>query len=113
MEPSDFEKSKAFVIADIIDYAPNSVVVKTITKKTTGNVSAFAFDAGEVMTGKVSPFDTLLHIIDGKAEIIIDNSSHSLEAGHFIIVPAHSRNSIKASVKFKMLSIIIKSGYED
>jgi quercetin dioxygenase-like cupin family protein len=108
----DIEKSKAFIIVEIIEYVPNSVVTKTIIKKSTGNVSAEAFDTGEGLSEKISPFDTFAQIIDGKAEIIIDGKSHFLNTGQSIIIPAHTPNIIKANVKFKMISTIIKSGYE-
>jgi quercetin dioxygenase-like cupin family protein len=108
----DIEKSKAFIIVEIIEYVPNSVVTKTIIKKSTGNVSAEAFDTGEGLSEKISPFDTFAQIIDGKAEIIIDGESHFLNTGQSIIIPAHTPNIIKANVKFKMISTIIKSGYE-
>jgi quercetin dioxygenase-like cupin family protein len=113
MENSEFEKSKAFIIVEKIEYIPISVENKTIIKKTTGNVSAVSFDSGEILTEKISPFDTFIQIIDGKAEIVIDKISYLLETGESIIIPAHSRNIIKANVRFKMLSTIIKSGYED
>jgi quercetin dioxygenase-like cupin family protein len=89
------------------------VVIKTIIKKTTGNISAVSFDSGEALTEKSSPFDTFIQVIDGKAEIIIDGKSHLLETGQSIIIPAHSKNSLKANVRFKILSTIIKSGYEE
>ncbi len=108
-----FEKSKTFIIVEILEYVPNSVVIKTIVKKTTGNVSAVSFDSGEALIGRVSPFDTFIQVIEGKAEIIIDGRPNILETGHSIIVPAHARNTINAKQRFKMLSTIIKSGYED
>ena len=110
---TEFEKSKAFIIVEIIEYIPNSVVIKTIIKKTTGNVTAVSFDSGETLAEKTSPFDTFIQVIDGKAEIVIDGVSNLLETGQSIIIPAHSRNSINANVRFKMLSTIIKSGYEE
>ena len=113
MEYPEIEKSKAFIIVEIIEYMPNSVVIKTIIKKTTGNVSAVSFDSGEALTEKTSPFDTFIQIIDGQAQIIIDGKSNLLETGQSIIIPAHTRNSINANVRFKMISTIIKSGYED
>lgn len=109
----EFEKSKAFIIVEIIEYIPNSVVIKTIIKKTTGNVSAVSFDTGEALTEKISPFDTFIQIIDGKAEIVIDGKSHLLETGQSIIIPAHTRNAINANVRFKMISTIIKNGYAE
>jgi quercetin dioxygenase-like cupin family protein len=113
MEAIEFEKSKAFIIVEIIEYIPDSVVIKTIIKKTTGNISAVSFDTGEKLEEKTSPFDTFIQVIDGKAEIIIDGNSSLLETGQSIIIPAHSRNSIKANNRFKMISTVIKSGYED
>jgi len=113
LENSSLEKSKIYIVVEIIEYIPNSVVIKTIIKKTTGNVSAVSFDSGEALTEKISPFDTFIQVIDGKAEIVIDDVSNVLETGQSIIIPAHSRNTIKANVRFKMLSTIIKSGYDE
>ena len=112
-EVLEFEKSKALIIVEIIEYVPDSVVIKTIIKKTTGNISAVSFDTGEKLEEKTSPFDTFIQIIDGKAEIVIEDKSNLLETGQSIIIPAHSRNSIKANNRFKMISTVIKSGYED
>jgi quercetin dioxygenase-like cupin family protein len=113
LENSEVEKSSVFIILEIIEYVPNSVVIKTILKKTTGNVSVVSFDSGEALAEKISPFDTFIQVIDGKAEVIIDSTSHLLATGQSIIVLAHTRNTIKASERFKMISTIIKSGYED
>jgi quercetin dioxygenase-like cupin family protein len=113
MENSEVEKSKFFIIAEIIEYVPNSIVIKTIIKKTTGNVSVISLDSGEVLSEKPSPFDTFIQIIDGQAEIVINGEFTILDTGHAIIIPAHARNSIKANVRFKMISTTIKSGYED
>jgi quercetin dioxygenase-like cupin family protein len=113
MENQELEKSKVFIIVEILEYIPNSVVIKTILRKTTGNVSVVSFDSGEAMTEKTSPFDTFIQVIEGRAEIIIDNTSNLLDTGQSIIIPAHSRNTIKANVRFKMISTIIKSGYEE
>lgn len=88
------------------------MLIKTIIRKTTGNVSAVSFDSGEAMTEKISPFDTFIQIIEGKAEIFIDDKSTMLDTGQSIIIPAHSRNAIKANERFKMISTIIKSGYD-
>jgi quercetin dioxygenase-like cupin family protein len=113
MENKDLEKAKVFIIVEILEYVPNSVVIKTIIRKTTGNVSAVSFDSGEALTEKTSPFDTFIQIIDGEAEIVINGVSNKLHVGQSIIIPADARNVIKANVRFKMISTIIKSGYED
>jgi quercetin dioxygenase-like cupin family protein len=113
VENQEIEKGKTFIIVEIIEYVPNAVVIRTIIRKTTGNVSAVSFDSGESLTEKISPFDTFIQIIDGKAEIVIDGNSSMLDTGQSMIIPAHARNTIKANVRFKMLSTIIKSGYEE
>jgi len=113
MENTEFIKSDAFNVAEVIDYVPNSVVIKSIIKKITGNVSAVSFDSGELLCGKTSPFETFIQIIEGKAEVVIDDKSNLLETGQSIIIPAHTPNTIKANEKFKMISTLIKSGYED
>lgn len=112
MENFEVEKSKVFIIGEIITYVANAVVIKTIIKKTTGDVTAVSFDSGENLTEKISPFDTFIQIIEGRAEILIDDNSESLESGQSIIIPAHSRNTITANERFKMISTTIKSGYE-
>jgi quercetin dioxygenase-like cupin family protein len=109
----EFDTSKAFIIVEIIEYIPNSTVIKTIIKKTTGNVSAVSVDSGETLGIKTSAFDTFIQVIDGKAEVIINGTSHMLETGQSIIIPAHSSNTIKANERFKMISTVIKSGYEE
>ena len=68
----DLENTKAHILVEIIEYVPNAVLIKTIIKKATGNVSAMSFDSNEGLTEKTSPFDSFAQIIDGKAEIIID-----------------------------------------
>ena len=108
----EIEKSKAHITVEIIEYVPHSVLSKTIIKKTTGNISVISFDDGEGLSEKTSPFDTFTQIIDGKAEIVIDSQSHLLQTGESIIIPAHTPNLIKANGRFKMISTVIKSGYE-
>ena len=109
---AELEKSKSHIIVEIIEYVSNSVVSKTIIKKSTGNISVMSFDSGEGLTEKSSPFDTFAQIIEGKAEIVIDTISHVLESGQGIIIPAHAPNFIKPNGRFKMILTIIKSSHE-
>ncbi len=109
---SDFEKSKAHIMVEILEYVPNATLSKTIVKKHTGSIVVSSLDSGEGFSEGTSPFDTFIQVIDGKAEITIDGNSRILEAGDGIIVPANQRNSIKANERFKMISTVIKSGYE-
>ena len=112
VDSTELEKAISHIIVEIIEYIPNSVVIKTIIKKSTGNISVMSFDSGEGLTEKTSPFDTFAQIIEGKAEIVIDKVSHLLNSGQGIIIPAHLPNLIKPNGRFKMIQTIIKSGYE-
>jgi quercetin dioxygenase-like cupin family protein len=113
LENMEQKKGETFIILEIIEYIPNSVVIKTIIKKTTGNVTVSSFDSGQTLTEKTSPFDTFIQVIDGKAEIVINKKSHLLDTGESIIIPAHSSNIIKANTRFKIISTVIKSGYDE
>ena len=113
MEYLEVKKSVAYTIVEIIGYAPKSVVVKSIMKKATGNINAVSFDIGEKRAEKTFPFDTFIQIIDGRAELLIDGISTSLNTGQSIIIPAHTLYVLNARERFKMISTIIKSGYED
>lgn len=113
MDQLEFEKSKAMIIVEIIEYVPGSVVIKTIIKKSTGNINAVSFDAGEKLEEKTSAFDTFIQIIDGNAVVNINGKSNHLATGQSIIIPAHDRHTFKAKDRFKMISTVIKSGYEE
>lgn len=112
MEISEVEKSKVHITVEIIEYVQNSVVIKTILKKSTGNISVMSFDSGEGLTEKTSPFDTFAQIIEGRAELVISGKSSLLETGQSIVIPAHAPNLVKPNGRFKMILTIIKSGYE-
>lgn len=112
MDKSEIEKSTAHIVVEIIEYIPNSVVIKTILKKSTGNISVMSFDSGEGLTEKTTPFDTYLQIIDGSAEIVIKGESNLLATGQAIVIPAHAAHLVKPHERFKMILTIIKSGYE-
>lgn len=109
----ELEKSKAYIIVEIVQYIPHAVVSKTIIKKITGNITVCAFDAGEELDEKISPFDNYIQIIDGAAELTINDKKHMLRLGDGIIIPAHANHQFNANEKFKMISTVIKSGYED
>lgn len=109
----ELEKSQAHIIVEIIEYMPKAVVTKTIIKRLTGNITVSSFDAGEEQAEKHSPFDTYIQIIDGTAELTLEGKNFKLGLGDGIIIPAHARHYFNANVQFKMISTVIKSGYED
>ncbi|MDT3739454.1 MAG: cupin domain-containing protein [Candidatus Kapabacteria bacterium] len=112
MKNIEVKNSEPLILVEIIEYELNSVVIKTIIKKTTGNVSVLSLDEGETLVERISPFDSFAQIIDGRAEIIIEDKSHLLDTGQSIIIPAHVPNKINANERFKMILTVIKSGYE-
>ncbi|MDD3722600.1 MAG: cupin domain-containing protein [Lutibacter sp.] len=109
MEKNEFGKGVKFSFNNSIAYAENAVVSKQILKKETGNISLFAFDKGEGLSEHAAPFDALVFVVDGKADIIIDGKSNILEAGETIIMPANVRHALKAIEKFKMVLTMIRS----
>lgn len=111
--PVEMAKSKVHIIVEILEYVPNAVVSKTIIKKTTGNVTVTSFDTGEELAEKTSPFDMFVQIIDGVAEVVINEKNYLLRTGDGIIIPAHAPHCFNANEQFKMISTVIKSGYED
>lgn len=113
MITKEIEKSKSHILIEIIEYVPNSIVSKTIIRKTTGNISVVAVDTGEAMTEKSTPFDTYIQVIEGKADVVIDEKSNQLQTGQGIVIPAHALHAIKADGRFKIVSTVIKSGYNE
>ena len=103
------EPSKIFVNEESIEYADGSVVSKTIIKNPAGNVTLFAFDSGEGLSEHSSPYQALVQLLDGKAEIVIGGAPYNLHAGQSIILPANIPHSLKANEKFKMMLTMIKS----
>jgi quercetin dioxygenase-like cupin family protein len=112
MGAGEIEKAKMLITVEKIEYIPNSVVIKTILKKSTGNISLMSFDSGEGLTEKKSPFDNFIQIIEGHAEIVIGGVCHFFQTGESIVIPAHASNYIKPDGQFKLISTVIKSGYE-
>ncbi|MEN8248789.1 MAG: cupin domain-containing protein [Bacteroidota bacterium] len=106
---NEFEKGKQFSYNENISYAEKAVVSKHILKKETGNISLFAFDKGEGLSEHTAPFDALVFIVEGEADIKIDGVSNILKAGENIIMPANVPHALNAVEKFKMVLTMIKS----
>ena len=100
--------SEKFKLNQAIDYSNGSVVSKTITKKNTGTITLFAFDKDQGLSEHSAPFDAMVNVIDGNAEIIIDKKPHQLQKGESIIMPANIPHALNAVEKFKMLLVMIK-----
>jgi quercetin dioxygenase-like cupin family protein len=101
-------KSAILNIASLVDYQTGAVVSRQITKAEGGNVSLFAFDVGQELSEHTAPFDALVHVLDGEAEIKISGKTSLLKVGEAIIMPANQPHAVKAAKKFKMLLTMIK-----
>ena len=102
-------KGKAFNLETYVDYASGSVVSKTLLKKEIGNITLFAFDQGQGLSEHTAPFDAVVHILDGKAEITIGGEPQMVSAGDMLIMPANISHALQAKERFKMLLVMIKS----
>lgn len=96
-------------MAEMVDYQNGSVVSKEIIKKETGNVTLFAFDKGQGLSEHTAPFDALVNVLDGQAEVIISGEPFIVNEGEMIILPANKPHSLRAVEKFKMLLVMIKN----
>lgn len=100
--------AKPVLLGKLVDYAPNSIVSRTIKKSKQGTLTLFAFDAGEELSEHSAPFDAFVQILDGEAEIIIDNKPVKTSVGETILMPANVPHAVVAQQKFKMLLIMIR-----
>ena len=96
-------------LIDLVNYQEGSVVSRTLIKKKTGTVTLFAFDQDQALSEHTAPFDAMVYILDGKAEIIISGNSNILEKGNMIIMPANEPHALKAIEQVKMMLTMIKS----
>jgi len=102
-------KAEILNLVELVNYQEGSVVSRQITKADAGNVTLFAFDAGQELSEHTAPFDALVHLVDGEAEIIISGRSYHLKNGDAIIMPADEPHAVKASSQFKMLLTMIRA----
>ncbi|MEW5745601.1 MAG: cupin domain-containing protein [Nitrospirota bacterium] len=100
---------QAVHLADAISYQDHSVVSKQLLKKDTGTVTLFAFDEGEGLSEHTAPFDAMVHVLDGEAEITIAKKPYRLKSGEMIVMPANQPHALKAVQRFKMLLVMIRS----
>ena len=96
-------------LADMVAYQDGSVVSREVIKKSTGTVTIFAFSEGQGLSEHTAPFDALVNIIDGEAEITIGGVKYAPKKGEMLIMPANIPHALHAKKKFKMLLVMIKS----
>jgi quercetin dioxygenase-like cupin family protein len=96
-------------LSDLVAYQDGSVVSRTIMDKETGTVTVFSFDEGEGLSEHSAPFDALVYILDGEAEITISGEAHRVKEGEMLIMPANDPHALTAITPYKMLLVMIRS----
>lgn len=102
------EKIQHEKLIDAISYQDGSIVSKQIIKKPNGNITLFAFGKGESLTEHTSPYEAVVHMVDGEMEITIGGNPHNVKSGEFIVMPANIPHGLRATVNSKMLLTMIK-----
>jgi len=101
--------ARAVKMAGLADYQDGSVVSREIINKKAGTVTVFAFDRGQGLSEHTAPFDALVYILDGEAEVTISGKAHRVNNGEMIIMPANQPHALKALNRFKMALVMIRS----
>jgi quercetin dioxygenase-like cupin family protein len=102
-------KGEVVVLADLAGYQDGSIVSREVLKKDTGTVTLFAFDEGQGLSEHTTPFDALVYVLDGEAEITISGKGHRVKEGEMIVMPANEPHAVHAAQRFKMLLVMIRS----
>lgn len=97
-------------LSELLSYQEGSVVSRQLTKNASGGVTLFAFDRGEVLSEHTTPHDALLVVLDGKAEITVLGSAHTVSAGEAIFMPGGEPHAVAAPDRFTMLLVMLKTG---
>jgi quercetin dioxygenase-like cupin family protein len=100
---------KAQTSAELIEYSKDSIVSKTILDKSAGTITLFAFDEGQRLSEHTAPYDAVVQVLDGKAQVTIGGEDKKVSAGQIIIMPANVPHAVNAEEKFKMLLTMIRA----
>jgi quercetin dioxygenase-like cupin family protein len=103
------EHSEVSRVVDLVAYQDGAIVSRIVLKREAGNVTLFAFDAGQELSEHTAPYDALVQAVEGEAAITIDGRPWRLHAGEMIVMPARQPHAVKAVSRFKMLLTMIRS----
>jgi len=109
MSTAQLIPSESYTLINLAAYGEGAVVSRTIVKNDAGTVTFFAFDEGQGLSEHTAPFDALVQIVDGNAEIVIGGTTHTVQAGSLILMPANIPHSLSALTRFKMLLTMLKA----
>ena len=103
-----FPKSSVLTLGDMIEYSDGGVISKQVLKNEAGNITLFSFDEGQGLSEHTAPFDALVQILDGRAQVTLDRKPLELEAGQSVIMPAGVKHALHAVRRFKMLLTMVR-----
>lgn len=108
-KPKGLPAAQVAKAVEFVGYQDGAVVSREILKRPTGNVTLFAFDAGEGLSEHTAPFDALVQVLEGEVEIVVAGQPHRVKAGEMLLLPASQPHALKAVTRFKMLLTMIRS----
>ncbi len=99
----------ALTLSELVSYQDGSVVSKTLIDKKIGTLTMFSFGAGQGLSEHTAPFDAVVQVVDGEAEVVINGEAQTVHSGQLIIMPANIPHELKAVKPFKMLLTMIRA----
>jgi len=108
-KPTGLPCATVVAATGLAQYQDAAIVSREVVRQAKGGVTAFAFDTGQRLSEHTAPFDALVHVLEGEAEIRIAGQPHRVRAGEMILMPAHQPHAVEAVQRFKMLLIMIRS----
>lgn len=102
------DPAKAYVLNELIQYAENSIVSRTVVDADQGTLTLFAFDEGQGLSEHSTPFDAFVVVLDGEAELTIGGRQVKAGAGEMVLMPADVPHAVRAPARFKMMLVMIR-----
>jgi quercetin dioxygenase-like cupin family protein len=108
-KPNGITAGQVMKAADLVGYQSGAVVSREIVKMPAGNITIFSFDEGQGLSEHKTPFDALVQVLEGEAEVFIEGKPHHIQSGEIILMPANQLHALKALKQFKMILTMMHS----
>ena len=108
-KPKGIVADEVMKSTELVGYQTGAIVSREIVKKPTGNITIFSFDEGQGLSEHKTPFDALVHVLEGEVEVSIEGKPHHVESGEIILMPAQKLHALKALKRFKMILTMLRS----
>jgi quercetin dioxygenase-like cupin family protein len=108
-EQPTVKSAEVMKLADIVSYQEGAIVSREVVSKGAGTVTVFAFDAGQGLSEHTAPFDALVYLLDGEAQVSISGKPMQLKSGDMVVMPANKSHALKATTRFKMILTMVRA----